>query len=182
MSTAQVNSVFQIGGGTLPSNGSGAGSAAGPSGVTPIGLNVCTVYAGTGPGGATANNYCVFIPQSGTFGEGAHGTANDAYKVSAGKTGISHGFYWLSAGAANAALVSFGYSTSIPASINTATVPTGPVYFSGAVSTSNFFNAQAANTLTWYPLPMQFPAGAYPWIQTYTVGQNYLIYMVVQEI
>lgn len=140
----------------------------------PFTTHTATVCFSTGTGGATANNYLSGVVQG---PQGANsigqGTSGSFYQVSSGKVAFMCGYYSLSGVAANTHTVSFGYSTTVPASLNTATVPTGPVYFSGAANLYQTFNTGSASQRVYVPYKKQYPASSFPWIQTGTAGQIY---------
>ncbi len=101
------------------------------------------------------------------------GTSGSFYRVSAGKTAFACGYYSLSGSAPSSNQVGFGYSTSVPASLNTSTTPTGSVFFSGTEDLYSSVNTGASNNRVYVPYKMQFPPGSFPWIQTGTAGVVY---------
>jgi len=133
---------------------------------------------------ATANNHCALIP-SGAVGAG---TAGAQYKVSASKTFVSPGFYWTSSLAVNTSFIGFGYGTAALIALDTATAPTGAVYYSGATTVRQFNNVSGATgfvpvlALQWMPFPMSFPANSFPFFQTMVNADQLYIQVVGTEI
>jgi hypothetical protein len=124
---------------------------------------------------ANANN---FLSLANTMSPGS--TAQ--YQVTTGKTLVCFGAYVTTGvGAGSADSIRFGYGTAALGSDNTSTPPTGVVYYAGSTATSSIaMRVGGANTNTFYPFPMSFPANSYPTVQVLTTD-TYSISLPCEE-
>ncbi len=179
--SGNVSTIFKQGGGM--SSGIANGPIVSEMGTKPFNVATMGTICLNTWGGATTNNYVSFVVM-GKQGSGfiGQGTTGSFYQVSAGKTAVAYGYKQLSGGVVNSQLFHFGYSTSVPAGLNTATVPTGPFYYSGTVNKYGLYNSSVSGVWAFTPITLTFPAGSFPWIQTETNGQLYTICMDIEEI
>lgn len=137
----------------------------------PIGAasNVVTLIMGSG--GVTAGHFYEFIKAN------SPGSTTQ-YQVPSGKTFTAYGIMFESTLADSTIL---GYGTAALASEDTATPPTGVVYYA-ATSTGATFITHPASAYQSIPISVSFPALSYPFAKAISSSHDLNIMLIGQEL
>lgn len=159
MGTAQTNNIVQFG---------GAKNSAGPGIVLPYTSQGNMIQLSAFINSSTASNFLMFSAWRATGSSGQYQVANGKTFRSAG------GIFIFSGGGGNRFI--FGTGTAALGSDNTATPPTGPVYYSSGATVSSMFtdtNNGTGSVWQWYPIYIEFAQNLYPFLKTVDSAASY---------
>jgi len=136
--------------------------------------NKFTIMCGSGSVNGTINNYYRCIKLA------AMTASQEQYEVTAGNTAYCSGFYFSSN--VVSARFTLGYGSAALVAHNTATAPTGDKSFDGGTGFMELTGLDVVDKPIYMSMPIQFPAGSFPYMRMQTGSATMVVSMICEEI